>query len=291
MPSESEQFEKEKTILRKPLIAKLKKAKKRLETFQLAQIEGEKWNEEAHTAQLLQSSFYKIKKGMEEIELEDWEKGEKVHIVLDPRQDPAKQLEKRFKRSQKNKRKLDASTKLIAIAQEEIKALENRLSVLESAKTFEELSSFQKASLKAKSATVKKEHPFREFTTQSGCKIFAGKNAEENDKLTFSFAKGSDTWLHASEVGGSHVILRANKGMEIDDDSLMDAVQIALYFSKAKNRGEGEVTVTECKYVKKSKRAKKGEVMVSSYKRVYARLDPSRLNRLFAKLLPGQAPL
>ena len=221
--------------------------------------------------------------------------GDRIIISLDPLKDPSEELKRRFRLSQKLKRKEVSSRQLAEKTMVLIQAMERELKALENTKELSELKPFQLAKAKSsqgeKIQKPEKRHPFREFTTASGLKIYVGKKDSDNEILTFSFANGSDIWLHASGVPGSHVILRVKKKEAPDQESLLDALQIALHFSKAGKEKSGEVVVTECKNVQKSKKGKAGQVTISHHKKIFVRQDPVRLNRLFSKLLPGQAPL
>ena len=104
-----------------------------------------------------------------------------------------------------------------------------------------------------------------------------GKSAKDNDQLTFRYANGSDYWLHARNVPGSHVILRVVKGKEPDAESIKDAMQLALAYSRSPE--EGEICLTQCKYVARQGR-EAGKVHVSKHKVAYAKKDPQRLKRL-----------
>ncbi|MGE5196377.1 MAG: hypothetical protein ACM3JI_03500, partial [Anaerolineae bacterium] len=111
-----------------------------------------------------------------------------------------------------------------------------------------------------------------------------------NELLTFSFAKGSDLWLHASHFPGSHVILRVQKQNSPDQESILDAAHIALYYSKAKDLTGEDVTITECKWIKKIKGKKKGEVGLAKHRRLFIKIDSTRLKRLFSKELSAFLP-
>jgi len=92
-----------------------------------------------------------------------------------------------------------------------------------------------------------------------GYEILIGRNAEMNDILTTEIADKEDIWLHASQVPGSHVVIR-NKGEEVPKEVIQRAAELA-----AKNsRGKGKVKVvwTKAKYVEKDKGQKLGEVYV-----------------------------
>ena len=128
-----------------------------------------------------------------------------------------------------------------------------------------------------------KEHHFREFTTEKGLKIYVGKNDKDNERLTFIYGRGSDFWLHAADYPGSHVLLKLDKEKAPDEETLLDAMQLALYFSQARKAGAGEVTITQCKYLSKVKRGQIGQVNVSKNKTAYVRLDAMRLQRLLGR--------
>jgi predicted ribosome quality control (RQC) complex YloA/Tae2 family protein len=291
-PEKPDLFEEKKNQIRKILHAKLKKAKKRRELHLQDEQEGLKWEEEAHVAQLLQSYFYLLEKKMVQIVLEDWEmEGRKRVIDLNPLLEPAEQLKQRFRFSRKLKRKLEYARGFLKTFQQEIETLTILLQRLEAISCLDELFPFAnelKIDLKSQARStshaprISRQHPFREFVTQKGLKIFVGRKDKDNEDLTFSFAKGSDFWLHVANFPGSHVVLRAAKGEVPDEESLLDAMQLALHFSKAKKLAEEDVIVTQCKYLSKSKGSRPGLVNVSRHKQVPFRNDPKRLQRLLS---------
>jgi predicted ribosome quality control (RQC) complex YloA/Tae2 family protein len=57
-------------------------------------------------------------------------------------------------------------------------------------------------------------------------------------------------------------------------------MQVALLHSKAKDRGESEVCVTQVKFVTKARGHKPGQVQISKHKNVFVRADPKRLEIL-----------
>lgn len=236
------------------------KMEKKLRHFQ-AEIEaGRRWQIVAHEAELLQAYLYKLKKGMDAIELEDWESGGELRrVILDPDLEPHEELTKRFAESRKLKRKLAKSEELLQ-------------------KHKEEMQHPPPLPLPSKKAAPKPEktHPYKEFTTKSGLKIYVGKKDKDNDALSFQFASGSDYWFHAANTPGSHVVLKVKKHEEPDAAAIQDALQLALHFSKARGTTD-EVTMTQCKYLSKPKRAKPGLVHLSKHKNICVKPDYSRL--------------
>ncbi|MBS0652916.1 MAG: DUF814 domain-containing protein [Verrucomicrobia bacterium] len=270
---------------------KKKKAEQRLKLHLVEKEEAERWREPAHLGELLQSNFYLLKRGMSSIIVEDWEKeGEKRKIPLDPALEPQEMVKKFFKQSRKLRKKTEIVDILIQKVQAEIMALSGFLSRLKDASSEEKLDALaSEARLieqkpKEKQKKEEKRHPYREFVTEAGIHIFVGRSDEDNDRLSFTFAHGNDRWFHAENTPGSHVVLKVPKDGAVDDESLQDALQLALHFSKARERGDDEVLMTECKFLSKRKGSKAGQVNVSKHKTVRVRLDPKRIQRLLGKL-------
>lgn len=206
------------------------------------------WSAIFHEAELLKAHFQKIKKGMDHILVEDWEaNGEIVKIHLNPKLGSQEQIAKRYKQSKRLKRGIEAAEAYLRKSESKLQDWlsdseenDNADSSLKPAPHF---------TLRKKSLPEKRV-PYREFRQDSPTPIWVGKTAKENDILTFQLAKGTDWWLHASGCPGSHVVIRVEKGKEPSPDIVEDALQLALYYSKAKNEGKGEVIITQQKNVR-----------------------------------------
>ena len=129
-------------------------------------------------------------------------------------------------------------------------------------------------------ATDQRRGPFRRFTSTDGLPIFVGRNAGENDELTFGLAKSDDLWVHARGTPGSHVVVRLDKGTDPPPETLRDAAMLALLYSDLKKSGKGEVIYTRRKWVKKAKGQAPGAVLVTQEKSLYVSLDKTRLDAL-----------
>jgi len=119
------------------------------------------------------------------------------------------------------------------------------------------------------------------YISNDGWEIYVGKNNLQNDFLTFKLASGNDTWLHAKNIQGSHVIIK-NKGdkQSLPLDTLIQAANLAAYFSKAKKDNKVLVDYTLKKYVKKPKNAKPGMVIYSHEKGLWIKVDPEEVRSL-----------
>jgi len=107
----------------------------------------------------------------------------------------------------------------------------------------------------------------RAFVSSEGMEIWVGKNSRENDVLTFKLAKPDDFWLHVAGYRGSHVVLRnPERRSSAPLQSLVEAAQLAAYFSQARNANKVEVHHTQRKHVSKPKGSKPGLVQLREHK-------------------------
>ena len=108
----------------------------------------------------------------------------------------------------------------------------------------------------------------RRYVSSDGFDILVGRTAKDNDHLTFKIAQPNDVWLHAADYGGSHVVVRNSTRKEIPHRTLVEAAQLAAYFSQAKKNPKADVHYTERKFVAKIKGAKPGLVRLQRFKTV-----------------------
>jgi predicted ribosome quality control (RQC) complex YloA/Tae2 family protein len=86
-----------------------------------------------------------------------------------------------------------------------------------------------------------------------------GKNALQNEHLTFNRAKPDDLWLHARSLPGAHVIIPTTEGLPAEADVFW-AAGIAAFYSRARYDTRVEVDVTLKKHVRAIKGAAPGLV-------------------------------
>jgi predicted ribosome quality control (RQC) complex YloA/Tae2 family protein len=107
-----------------------------------------------------------------------------------------------------------------------------------------------------------------QFLSSEQHQIWVGRTAEANQRLTFQIARAHDIWLHAADYPGSHVILRCNKGASTPFQSLVEAAQLAAFYSQARASGKVVVHYTERKYVHKIPGAAPGLVRLADFKSI-----------------------
>jgi predicted ribosome quality control (RQC) complex YloA/Tae2 family protein len=161
---------------------------------------------------------------------------------------------------QKSKNRFKELDKLEAIIQEKQKKLDESLKSKESILLLEDYKQFNRQ-IKTEVKKQKKEDPFPFNRTQfEGFEIWMGRNAKNNDLLTLQYAHKEDVWLHARDVSGSHVIIKAISGKMIPMHVIEYAARIAAYYSQRKNDRLCPVSYTFKKYIRKIKGAAPGSV-------------------------------
>jgi predicted ribosome quality control (RQC) complex YloA/Tae2 family protein len=241
--------------------------------------------------ELLKTNIGSIAKGIAHITVTDYfdEQLPEITIPLDPMKSAQGNMDDYFR---KHRKYLAAERELeprIELAERGIEKLRQELNQLEQGTwtpptgppaRLNAAAIARGSTSKGHLATDQRRGPFRRFTSTDGLPIFVGRNARENDELTFGLAKSDDLWLHARGTPGSHVVVRLGKGTDPQPETLRDAAMLALLYSDLKKSGKGDVIYTRRKWVKKAKGQAPGAVVVTQEKSLHVSLDKSRLDRL-----------
>jgi predicted ribosome quality control (RQC) complex YloA/Tae2 family protein len=86
--------------------------------------------------------------------------------------------------------------------------------------------------------------------------------------LTFKIAAPNDLWLHAADYPGSHVIVRNPTRKDISHRTLVEAAQLAAYFSQANKDPKVDIHYTQRKFVSKIKGSAPGLVRLLRFKTI-----------------------
>ena len=108
----------------------------------------------------------------------------------------------------------------------------------------------------------------RRYVSSDGWEILVGRTSKDNDHLTLKIARPNDLWLHAADYGGSHVVVRNSTRKDVPHRTLIEAAQLAAYFSQAKKDPKVDVHYTQRKFVSKPKGAKPGLVRLQRFKNI-----------------------
>jgi len=108
----------------------------------------------------------------------------------------------------------------------------------------------------------------RRFISTDGFEILVGKKATDNDYLSFRIAKSNDLWMHAADYPGSHVVVRNPNKKEIPQRTLLEAAELAAFYSSGKKQTKAAVNYTLKKHINKPRRSAPGLVSLSSFKTI-----------------------
>ncbi len=206
--------------------------------------------------------------------------GNPVLLRREPGENPTDIAAAHYRRYKKVKARQEALSQLIPAIEAELRHLDR---LLQEAENPHPLSWYQDQ-LKtrvSRSSAGNEQGPFRHFVSQHGFEILVGRNREENAKLTFQKARPDDIWLHTKQAPGSHVILATGKKTP-DLEDLLDAAELAVFFSSAQGSSTVPVDYTRRKFVRKRPHAEPGQVLYQREKTLYITPSPERLRRLGA---------
>ena len=283
-------FDHAKEAQRQALKRTIKKEQRRIAAWQEDLAKATTYRGYARYGELIKTNLGTIAKGAEQITVVDYfdETLPDVTIPLDTAKSPQGNMDDYFRKHRKYLTAERELTPRIAQAERELYRLREELSAIEqgtwtppAAPATVPGTTLQAAALKrTPSGNAQRHGPFRRFMSTDGLPIFVGRNARENDELTFGLAKSDDLWLHARGTPGSHVVVRLGKGTEPPVETLRDAATLALLYSDLKKSGKGEVVYTRRKWVKKAKGQAPGTVTITQEKSLHVSLDKTRLDAL-----------
>jgi predicted ribosome quality control (RQC) complex YloA/Tae2 family protein len=244
----------------------------------------------ARYGELLKANLTATTAGMNRITLIDYYDPSlpEVTLPLDPTKSALHNMNDYFRKHRKH---LSAERELpprIAGAEQEVEALHQEITSIKEGTWAAPLAtrpalSADKSESSLRRSAHKRKGPFRRLMSADGLPIFVGRNAQENEELTFRLAKSDDLWLHARGAPGSHVVVRLAKGGDPPPETLRDAATLALLYSDLKKSGKGEVIYTRRKWVKKAKGQAAGAVIVTQEKTISVKVDTQRLAALKAR--------
>ena len=163
------------------------------------------------------------------------------------------------------------------MAEEELAYLETVAEELAQAETEEDLAEiadelaeqgYIRRSTKEKRRKQAVSQPM-EFVTSDGFTVLAGRNNKQNDYLTIKTGRNNDLWFHTKNIPGSHVLLKYQHEKTFTERTILEAAQIAAYFSKARHSSNVPVDYTAVKNVKKPSGAKPGFVIYTEGRTAY----------------------
>lgn len=220
-------------------------------------------------ADLLLAHLKRVPTGADRVELPDWD-GTPRLLTLDASRAPAENAEARYDQARRRETRAEQALERSERLQQELDELRTQL---------EEADRIDDASLRSRVAAIaprRQERPTGpglRYVGPHDFPIVVGRNARDNDAVTFKLARSRDLWLHVQGWHGSHVVVLAG-GREVPFDTVLFAARLAAGHSKASGGDNVPVDYTLRKHVWKVKGAPAGAVHYAHQKTVY--VTPSR---------------
>lgn len=232
-------------------ISLIEKRVKSLET-RLKKLENSRNDE--HLGHLIMNHLHELNKGDVKAEVLDYKSGENILIKLKPDLTPYENAERLYRKARNSHIEIDRILAEMADLQKKLQLTKSVLIKIEEGVGFEN-TELPKVSTKAE--TEKEKFRFYEI---HGYRIYVGKNAKNNDELTFGFAKKDDLWFHARGFGGSHVVVKKPDSKPVPRPVIEAAAKAAAWHSQGKREKLCPVAYTERKNIRKPRGAAPGAV-------------------------------
>lgn len=287
---ESECFQVRVQVLTKHINQNLEKATKQEKKLKTQFETAKKDSTWRRYANLLKASLNTVEDSVrgQFYEVTDYETEEVVKIPRDSKLTPLELIQKYYLLAKRNERRLlEAKDQLEVVSLQKGK-LENqkkKLDALTESHSWEDLEKLESdfpelgfALLDTREKKQKQPEVGKRFWSKEGYPILVGRKSDENLALTFRVARGNDLWLHVRGKPGAHVIIQLPPGKSASLETLLDAANLALYFSNGENWGKTEVDYTFKKHVKRIKDSK--EASYTNNKTIIVQLDRARIDRL-----------
>jgi predicted ribosome quality control (RQC) complex YloA/Tae2 family protein len=197
-----------------------------------------------------------VARGAREVTLTDYD-GEPRAIRLDPQMTAVENAQAYFRRYDKARRGGEQIPSLLKELQTEQVYLEQLEADLMLAESRPEIDAVREALAAAGWAPQRRRRHAggqvrgpRRFELE-GFPIFVGRNARQNERVTFERGGPEDLWLHVRGLPGAHVVIKRGR-QTVPEAVVQRAAELAAYYSRARHsETQVSVDVTERRFVRR----------------------------------------
>lgn len=255
-----------RTRLGRLLAAEAELARRRLQDAKDALTAGSDATGLRAEADLLLANPGRVPAGASEVVLTDWS-GHPLRLRLDPRLPVAANAARRYDQARRREARAERARAQLPDLEAAVVAADAAVTgaqALEVERVYEILEGAERERSRAQAGP--REAGVR-FAGPHGFEVVVGRNARDNDRVTFEVARSRDLWLHAQGYRGSHVIVRSG-GREVPHDTLLFAARLAAGNSEAGREDQVAVDYTLRKNVWRAKGGPPGAVNFAHHKTV-----------------------
>ncbi|WP_267201410.1 NFACT RNA binding domain-containing protein [Limosilactobacillus kribbianus] len=259
----------------------LKKDRRKVKKFHQQLADADAADRYRIRGEILTTYLGKLKPGMKEITLPNfYDDNKPLKIALAPELSPSRNAQKYFTKYDKLKASVAHVNEQMKLTEDEIAYFENIQNQIDLASPADiqeiRLELQQQGYIKAKHQKSKKQRKVRaskpeQFHASDGTLVLVGKNNMQNDRLSFKIANKNEVWLHVKDIPGSHVVIRST---DPSDQTILEAAQLAAYFSKGRDSDNVPVDYLPVKRLHKPSGAKPGFVTFRGQKTLYVTPHP-----------------
>lgn len=260
----------------------LKKDRRKVKKLNKELDDANKADQYRTRGEILITYLGKLKPGMDSITLPNfYDDNKPLKISLSPELSPSRNAQKYFTKYDKLKASVAHVNEQLKLANAEIDYFENIQNQIELASPadiqeirleLQEEGYIKRKHKGKKQRKVRASKP-EQFHTSDGTTVLVGKNNLQNDRLSFKTANKNEIWLHVKDIPGSHVVIRDTNP---SDETILEAAQLAAYFSKGRDSDNVPVDYLPVKRLRKPNGAKPGFVTFTGQKTL--RVTPKKLN-------------
>ena len=260
----------------------LKKDRRKVKKLNKELDDANKADQYRTRGEILTTYLGKLKPGMDSITLPNfYDDNKPLKISLSPELSPSRNAQKYFTKYDKLKASVAHVNEQLKLANAEIDYFENIQNQIELASPadiqeirleLQEEGYIKRKHKGKKQRKVRASKP-EQFHTSDGTTVLVGKNNLQNDRLSFKTANKNEIWLHVKDIPGSHVVIRDTNP---SDETILEAAQLAAYFSKGRDSDNVPVDYLPVKRLRKPNGAKPGFVTFTGQKTL--RVTPKKLN-------------
>ncbi len=255
--------------------ARMEAALAKLEAKKTEFLSAEQWK---HQGDLILTYGYLIDGSSNYLDCEDYDTGNQMHILIDPKKRVQENAQIYYEKYKKATSGLEALEHDIQKAKRDLTDLEFAYEAVCKEPNPLRMQQMIRKEAKPKQQITKK-HPGVGYTI-NGWNLLVGRDADENDELLRHHVRGADLWLHTRDCPGGFVFVKAQAGKTVPLDILLDAGNLAVYYSKARKNKEADLYYTQVKYLRRAKNGPKGKVLPTQEKNLAIKLDEERLRRI-----------
>ena len=198
--------------------------------------------------ELILAYQHQIEPGAEDITVPGFD-GESRTLDLDPELSPVENAQRYFDRYRKAQRAAEEIPLRVQELRTDLSYLNQLATDVAMAETRPEIDAVHEALVEGGWAPADRRPPSgrvaepRRFDVD-GFPVFVGRNARQNEQVTFERGGSDDLWLHVRGRSGAHVIIKSGH-RDVPDEVVRRAAQLAAYYSSARGAGQAPVDVTE----------------------------------------------